>query len=80
MRRSRPAHAFALDRCQAWLPPSPCCAGKIAFSGATGEVGGGHMLRVLDQAPVYKFTIPVFGEGIVYDSPLDERTQLMAWR
>ena len=30
---------------------------------------------MLDQAPVYKFTIPVFGEGIVYDSPLDERTQ-----
>jgi len=24
---------------------------------------------------VYKFTIPVFGEGIVYDSPLDERQQ-----
>lgn len=30
---------------------------------------------VLDQAPVYGFTIPVFGEGIVYDSPLDERQQ-----
>ena len=24
---------------------------------------------------MYKFTIPVFGEGIVYDSPLDERQQ-----
>ena len=31
--------------------------------------------EVLDQAPVYGFTIPVFGEGIVYDSPLDERQQ-----
>ena len=31
--------------------------------------------RELDQGPVYKFTIPVFGRGIVYDSPIDERTQ-----
>ena len=31
--------------------------------------------EVLDQAPVYGFTIPVFGEGIVFDSPLDERQQ-----
>jgi sterol 14-demethylase len=31
--------------------------------------------EVLDQAPVYGFTIPVFGEGIIYDSPLEERQQ-----
>ena len=31
--------------------------------------------ELLDQAPVYAFTIPVFGKGIVYDSPLDERLQ-----
>merc|ERR1719453_1641199 len=31
--------------------------------------------EVFDQAPVYGFTIPVFGKGIVYDSPLDERLQ-----
>ena len=24
---------------------------------------------------MYKFTVPVFGEGVVYDSPLDERQQ-----
>ena len=31
--------------------------------------------KELDQAAVYKFTIPVFGKGVVYDSPLDERLQ-----
>ncbi len=31
--------------------------------------------REFDQGPVYKFTVPVFGRGIVYDSPIDERTQ-----
>ena len=31
--------------------------------------------EILDQAPLYSFTIPVFGEGIVYDSPFDERLQ-----
>eukprot|EP00327_Prymnesium_parvum_P040987 CAMPEP_0195647970 /NCGR_PEP_ID=MMETSP0815-20121206/30384_1 /TAXON_ID=97485 /ORGANISM="Prymnesium parvum, Strain Texoma1" /LENGTH=657 /DNA_ID=CAMNT_0040791577 /DNA_START=288 /DNA_END=2263 /DNA_ORIENTATION=+ len=31
--------------------------------------------ELLDQAPVYGFTVPVFGKGIVYDSPLDERLQ-----
>jgi sterol 14-demethylase len=30
---------------------------------------------MLDQASVYGFTIPVFGKGIIYDSPLDERLQ-----
>ena len=24
---------------------------------------------------MYKFTIPVFGKGVVYDSPLDQRLQ-----
>ena len=45
-------------------------------------IGAGPQLQfikaqdaVLDQAPVYGFTIPVFGKGIVYDSPLDERQQ-----
>ena len=48
----------------------------------TFMIGAGPQLQfikakdeILDQAPVYKFTIPVFGEGIVYDSPLDERQQ-----
>ena len=48
----------------------------------TFMIGAGPQLQfikakdeVLDQAPVYGFTIPVFGEGIVYDSPLDERQQ-----
>jgi len=31
--------------------------------------------KELDQGPVYKFTIPVFGRKIVYDSPLEERQQ-----
>merc|ERR1719453_1663198 len=31
--------------------------------------------ETLDQASVYAFTIPVFGKGIIYDSPLDERLQ-----
>jgi len=31
--------------------------------------------KELDQSAVYKFTIPVFGPGIVYDSSLDERLQ-----
>ena len=31
--------------------------------------------EMLDQAAVYGFTIPVFGKGIIYDSPLDERLQ-----
>ena len=48
----------------------------------TFMIGAGPQLQfikakdeLLDQAPVYKFTVPVFGEGIVYDSPLDERQQ-----
>lgn len=31
--------------------------------------------KELDQGPVYKFTIPVFGRRIVYDCPLEERQQ-----
>lgn len=31
--------------------------------------------RELDQGSVYSFTIPVFGKGVVYDSPLEERQQ-----
>ena len=31
--------------------------------------------KELDQAAVYGFTVPVFGPGVVYDSPLDERLQ-----
>eukprot|EP00325_Prymnesiales_sp_UTEX-LB-985_P032542 CAMPEP_0174722152 /NCGR_PEP_ID=MMETSP1094-20130205/37685_1 /TAXON_ID=156173 /ORGANISM="Chrysochromulina brevifilum, Strain UTEX LB 985" /LENGTH=899 /DNA_ID=CAMNT_0015922949 /DNA_START=13 /DNA_END=2712 /DNA_ORIENTATION=- len=30
---------------------------------------------LLLQAPVYSFTIPVFGKGIIYDSPIDEYQQ-----
>ena len=30
---------------------------------------------MLSQAPVYGFTIPVFGKGIIYDSPLHEYQQ-----
>jgi sterol 14-demethylase len=48
----------------------------------TFMIGAGPQLQfikakdeVLDQAPVYGFTIPVFGEGIIYDSPLEERQQ-----
>ena len=48
----------------------------------TFMIGAGPQLQfikakdeLLDQAPVYGFTIPVFGKGIVYDSPLDERQQ-----
>ena len=31
----------------------------------------------LDQAPCYKFMIPVFGEGVVYDAPITKRRQQM---
>jgi hypothetical protein len=48
----------------------------------TFMIGAGPQLQfikakdeVLDQAPVYGFTIPVFGVGIIYDSPLEERQQ-----
>eukprot|EP00946_MAST-07B_sp_MAST-7B-sp1_P005355 g5355.t1 len=29
----------------------------------------------LDQAPVYKFMIPIFGKGVVYDAPIRKRRQ-----
>lgn len=29
----------------------------------------------LDQAPVYKFMVPVFGRGVLYDAPLPKRKQ-----
>jgi sterol 14-demethylase len=29
----------------------------------------------LDQAPVYKFMIPIFGKGVVYDAPIKKRRQ-----
>ena len=29
----------------------------------------------LDQAPVYSFSVPVFGEGVVYDAPLPVRLE-----
>ena len=31
----------------------------------------------LDQAPCYRFMIPVFGKGVVYDAPLRKRRQQM---
>jgi sterol 14-demethylase len=31
----------------------------------------------LDQAPCYRFMIPVFGKGVVYDAPLKKRRQQM---
>mmetsp|Transcript_12806 Transcript_12806/g.40867 ORF Transcript_12806/g.40867 Transcript_12806/m.40867 type:complete len:215 (-) Transcript_12806:1422-2066(-) len=55
---------------------------KVGPQRITFMIGAGPQLQfikakdeVLDQAPVYGFTIPVFGNGIVYDSPLEERQQ-----
>jgi len=33
----------------------------------------------LDQTEVYKFSVPVFGKGVVYDVPLDIRYQQYRW-
>ena len=41
-------------------------AHKAFFEGSDEEV---------DQAPVYKFMIPIFGKGVIYDAPIAKRRQ-----